>query len=535
MKASVEILIVGAGPVGLMLAAELRRDGVDVLLIEQMAERSFFCKALGVTARTLEIFEDLDLVQQAIDAGVWLTGITVFNDGKLAQAMEIPTAGFPYGALSLAQFEAERLLEEGLQRRGGTVAYGWSLTGLVEESDDVVAQLQNREGQGQEVRCRWLVGCDGAHSTVRHLLNLNFEGSKFPQTFLLADLDVSWDLPRGPMYRFNQTAGKHQGTSLVAVPVHGLPQRYRLSMMVPESPGGSAQDAAEETAPPNLGEIAERMTPLLPVGTRLSGLRWSSRYRVSHRIVPAYSKGRVFLAGDSAHIHPPVGGQGMNTGLQDAHNLAWKLTLAARDIAAPGLLESYSAERRPVGLDVVENTSRALNDVIAQKINLPGIRETQLLIGYRNSGIVADERKGIDPALPSAGDRAVDVAELRRPFVAHTLRLRNLIGDGKHLLLGYIGNDPQQLDLLADLFDLLKAATGNQAAGFAITAPGQTLPVQERVPVLTDAGGQFRSTYGATPGMVWLIRPDGHIGWCSQSPATSVFGEFLGRTFRKKC
>jgi hypothetical protein len=304
-------------------------------------------------------------------------------------------------------------------------------------------------------------------------------------------------------------------------------------MIVPESAGGSAQGEAEEAAPPDLGEIRERMTPLLPAGTGLAGLRWSSRYRVSHRIVPAYSKGRVFLAGDSAHIHPPVGGQGMNTGLQDAHNLAWKLTLAAREMATPGLLESYSAERRPVGLDVVENTSRALNDVIAQKINLPGIKETQLLIGYRNSEIVADQRLGIDPALPYAGDRAVDVDELRRPFVAHALRLRNLIGNGKHLLLGYVGGDPKELDLLADLLDLLKAATGNNAAGFAITAPGQMLPIQERVSVLTDAGAQFRSSYGARPGMVWLIRPDGHIGWCSQSPLASSFTDFLRRIFQK--
>src|ERR1700730_10781082 len=217
LKASVEILIVGAGPVGLMLAMELRRDGVDVLLIEQMAQRTFFCKALGVTARTLEIFEDLGLVEQAIDAGVWLTGITVFNDGKPAQAMEVPATGFPYGALSLAQFETERLLEEGLHRRGGVVTYGWGLTGLVEQTDGVMAQLQSLEGPVQEVRCRWLVGCDGAHSKVRHLLNLNFEGSKFPQTFMLADLDVGWDFPRGPMYRFNQTAGEHPATSLVAV------------------------------------------------------------------------------------------------------------------------------------------------------------------------------------------------------------------------------------------------------------------------------------------------------------------------------
>jgi 2-polyprenyl-6-methoxyphenol hydroxylase-like FAD-dependent oxidoreductase len=210
MNPSAEILIVGAGPVGLLLAAELRRDGIDVLLIEQMAQRTFFCKALGVTARTLEIFEDLGLVEQAIDAGVWLTGIRVFNDGKAAQTMEVPATGFPYGALSLAQFETERLLEEGLHQRGGAVTYGWSLSGLVEQTDGVVAQVQSLEGRRQEVRCRWLVGCDGAHSKVRHLLNLNFEGSKFPQTFMLADLDVTWDLPRGPMYRFNQTAGKHR-------------------------------------------------------------------------------------------------------------------------------------------------------------------------------------------------------------------------------------------------------------------------------------------------------------------------------------
>jgi 2-polyprenyl-6-methoxyphenol hydroxylase-like FAD-dependent oxidoreductase len=150
MKSSVEILVVGAGPVGLMLAAELRRDGVDVLLIEQMAQRSYFCKALGVTARTLEIFEDLGLVGEAIDAGVWLTGVTVFNDGKLVQAMEVPTEGLPYGALSLAQFETERVLEEGLHRRGGTVEYGWSLTGLAEQAGGVVAQLQSLDGHTQE-------------------------------------------------------------------------------------------------------------------------------------------------------------------------------------------------------------------------------------------------------------------------------------------------------------------------------------------------------------------------------------------------
>ncbi len=153
MKSSTDVLVIGAGPVGLLLAMELCREGADVLLVDQMVRRSYFCKALGVTARTLEIFEDLELVQDAIDAGVWLTGVTVFNDGELVQKMEIPMEGLPYGPLSLAQFDTERLLENGLHRHGGTVEYGWRLTDFAEQADGVVAQLQSIDGQSREIHC----------------------------------------------------------------------------------------------------------------------------------------------------------------------------------------------------------------------------------------------------------------------------------------------------------------------------------------------------------------------------------------------
>jgi 2-polyprenyl-6-methoxyphenol hydroxylase-like FAD-dependent oxidoreductase len=160
------------------------------------------------------------------------------------------------------------------------------------------------------------------------------------------------------MYRFNTKEGDGQaGAALAAVPVHGSPRRYRLSTVVPGSAMNPPGDAAGETSPATLDQITALMTPILPKGTLLSSLHWSSVYRVSHRIVPAYAKGRVFLTGDAAHLHPPVGGQGMNTGLQDAHNLAWKLTLASRGLASQTLLDSYSVERHAVGLDVVENTS----------------------------------------------------------------------------------------------------------------------------------------------------------------------------------
>jgi len=345
-----DVLIVGAGPVGLLLATELRRDGVEVRLVDRMSTRIFYCKALGITPRTIEIFEDIGIARRAIESGIWLTGVQTWQDGVMvpARSMNMPTAGLPYGSLSLAQFETERLLEAALAAHGGRVEYGVELTAFEEREGAVHAQLTDSDGQTHTLRCRWLVGCDGAHSKVRSTLGFAFEGGQYPQTFALADLDVEWDLPRGPMYRFEWSAEGRPKTALAAVPVRGSDRRYRLSVVVPEDKAAFADNPS-----PDFDAMCALLLPALPDDTRLSSMRWSSVYRVSHRIVPAYAQGSVFIAGDAAHIHPPVGGQGMNTGLQDAHNLAWKLSLAAKGLAQPELLESYSAERHPVGVDVV--------------------------------------------------------------------------------------------------------------------------------------------------------------------------------------
>jgi 2-polyprenyl-6-methoxyphenol hydroxylase-like FAD-dependent oxidoreductase len=297
MRTHADVLVVGAGPVGLLLAAELSRDGVDVLLIDRLATRSFFSKALGVTSRTLEIFDDLGIAHDAIDVGVWLRGIASFADGAPGPAMDIP-ADLPFGILSLAQFDTERVLEACLHRHGGAVSYGWTLTGFTEQTDGVRAQVTGPHGETQTIECRWLVGCDGAHSRVRATLGLDFEGGQYPQSFLLADLEVEWDLPRGRMYRFSRGApGQPDSASLVAIPVHGSPRRYRLSSVLPD---GASSPGAEVA--PTLEQVTATMASLWPHGTVLSSLRWSSVYRVSHRIVPAYSRGRVLLAGDAAHI-----------------------------------------------------------------------------------------------------------------------------------------------------------------------------------------------------------------------------------------
>jgi 2-polyprenyl-6-methoxyphenol hydroxylase-like FAD-dependent oxidoreductase len=207
---------------------------------------------------------------------------------------------------------------------------------------------------------------------VRRTLGLDFPGDSYALTFVLGDVEVDWHLPRGYAFWFHQLVDGELRNMMVAVPVHGSWRRYRLSTAVPDEEGA----AGDRETTPTLARLTEIATPMLPAGVRLSNLRWSSCYRISHRIVPRYSIGPVFLAGDAAHIHPPIGGQGMNTGLQDAHNLAWKLVLAARGWAAPGLLDSYSAERHPVGMEVVGQTSRAMDDAIA---NRPVLQDSEKL------------------------------------------------------------------------------------------------------------------------------------------------------------
>jgi hypothetical protein len=206
----------------------------------------------------------------------------------------------------------------------------------------------------------------------------------------------------------------------------------------------------------------------------------------------------------------------MNTGLQDVHNLAWKLALAAQGRASPALLDSYSAERHPVGVDVVHNTSVAMNNVIAQQRAVPGLRETQLLISYRGSPIVDDDAAtalGISADAPAPGDRAPDALGLRAPFVGHPVRLHERLGRGRHVLAGYV-TDAVQWAAFVALADLMRKLPGNDAFTALAVLPAGMSPVNlETVAVVIDAEQCFRQTYGAIRGLCWLIRPDGHIGW----------------------
>lgn len=523
----VDVLVVGAGPVGLLLGAELQRAGVVVSVIDKMPARGFFCKALGITPRTLEIFDDIGIVDRAIAAGVWLTGVETWIDGTMApgRSMRLPEHGLPYGSLSLAQYETERLLEAAFAEHGGQVNYGFVLERFEDNTDRVKAYLTDAHGEKHVVRCKWLVGCDGAHSKVRSALGLSFEGEQYPQTFALADVEVDWTLPRGPMYRFERAGSKHAKTSAAAVPVRGSTRRYRLSMIVPED---QASSLATIDAP-DFDTMCGLLLPAMPQGVQLSSMRWSSVYRVSHRVASAYGRGRVFIAGDAAHIHPPVGGQGMNTGLQDVHNLAWKLAHVAKGLVRPELLDSYMEERHPVGVDVVKSTSAALNAVLAQQASNPAMRETQLLITYRGSPIVTDDWTDADPVAPAPGDRLPDAGGLSQRFVGHARRLHDFVGRGRYTLVGYVDAMEQQSGAFMEHCRAFAAWSGDAGSAVLVSAQGCEAPDSEFPATLTDAAGEFAAVYRPTGGAVWIARPDGHIGWRNNRCSIDAMESWLRR------
>ena len=535
MRASVDVLVVGAGPVGLLLACELQRQGVDYLLIERSPQRSYFCKALGVTPRTLELFETLGLVEEAIDRGVWLTGWTSFENGVENGSNHPSWEGLPYGSLALPQYDTERILEACLMRHGGVVSSGVTLTDFAEDGSRIKVRVKDASGATQGIECRWLVGCDGARSAVRKGIKLKFEGEKYPIGFALGDVELDWERPRGPVYRFTQTVEGQMRNGMVAVPVRGSIRRYRLSMGCPEPRTGELPEdvGTEAIAPPSLEELTAIAAPMLPPGTHLSNLRWSSFYRISHRIVPVYSLGKVFLAGDAAHIHPPIGGLGMNTGLQDAHNLSWKLALVAQGTVGPELLDSYSAERHPVGLEVVEETSRAMDEAVKTgwRQRSARERESQLFVNYRSSAWVRDDLASDEdaPEAPRAGDRAPDAFGLGRPFVAHRYRLRERLERGYHILVGYLGDKSTEANqtVLTDLLGMIRRRLDRAANAIGILDPNAHFVDSESIPVLLDCDGSFQQTYHARSGMTWLIRPDGHIAWRCDSIDPNRLALFL--------
>jgi 2-polyprenyl-6-methoxyphenol hydroxylase-like FAD-dependent oxidoreductase len=338
-SAEIDVLIAGAGPVGLFLANECARRGLSYRIVEMNATQSTHSKALAIFPRTFEIFDMAGVSAPFAAAANRVTGVVfASHERKLGRIEFVPKATpYPYVAM-VPQDVTEKLLLEHLRSLGGDVEYETALASARQTRSGVEATLERR-GVSAFVAAKYLVGCDGAHSTLRHVLGLPFEGGDYAEQFMLADAMTNDVLPSDEMHLCPSPDGP-----LAVFPMSAT--RRRIVATVDRLDGDA----------PSLDLVNDLLAQRAPSGLRAESLIWSTYFRIHHRCVSEMGAGRMFVAGDAAHIHSPFGGQGMNTGLGDAWNLAWKLDLAARGRANDALLSSYTPERYPIVRSVIEAT-----------------------------------------------------------------------------------------------------------------------------------------------------------------------------------
>jgi 2-polyprenyl-6-methoxyphenol hydroxylase-like FAD-dependent oxidoreductase len=528
-----DVVIVGAGPTGLTLAARLLQFGASVRIVDRQLDRVRESRALAMQPRTLEVLRGLgitetliergnDAVQLRMHVGERIVSVRLFDFG-------LEDTAFPF-LLFISQAETEAILNEHLAARSLPVERGVELVGFSAGAEEVACTLRSADGGTEHVRCRYLVGCDGAHSTVREGAGIAFEGGTYPQTFVLADLELDGELERGAAHAFLGDEG-----ILLFFPL-GTPASWRIIGMRPKAEHARARD--HETEPLSLAELQRICDRFTGGGLRLRDPVWLSYFRLHHRQAARYRSGRIFVAGDAAHVHSPAGAQGMNTGIQDAWNLGWKLALVARGVADPALLDSYESERLPVGRFVLRFTDRASSvsttdsavvrlmrtQIVLRLLPLLlrirkarafGFRTlSQLAIRYRNSAAV-QESPGAPRAGPRAGDRLPDARIVRdgRPSWLHEA----LTAPAFHLLLcgPATGWPDDRVAAMRERHGALLAVhrlTGAQSPG-----------------ILLDPSGDALARLGVVEAAQYLVRPDGHIGYRSGGTDTLGAERYLAR------
>ncbi len=527
-----EVLVVGAGPTGLVAAAQLAERGVAVRIIDVAPQRSPHSRALVVHARTLELMDKMGLADPLVAVGHRSPGVTIHVRGTPAATFDVGALGvddtpFPF-MLFLSQVETERVLDEHLARRGIEVDRSVALVGLTQDEHGVTAAVE-REGRPETIRAQYVIGADGAHSAVRHALGLSFEGAAYASDFILGDVEVGGDFDPTRLHMFMTRRGM-----AICFPMPGRLTRVMCT-------GGRGRERDEALT---LDELQEQFSAMSErPELRLARPTWLSRFRLHHRGVDRYWIGRVFVAGDAAHIHSPAGGQGMNTGMQDAFNLAWKLGMVLRQQAPSSLLDSYHAERHPVGERLLRFTDRLFSMMSSVNPVITGLRNfflprvaprimgsdrgsdvfrfvSQIGIRYRRSPVVSEQSAGASASWrrgPRAGDRAPGLG----PYRGHLLR--QLTGSG-WWLLGFCGEGPQALDA-ARWQVRLRGAIGDRP----FITP-RLVSVDDTPDGVHDPEGQLHRRYGLTGPGLYLIRPDGHIAFRSPGPGVDAVCAWLDET-----
>jgi 2-polyprenyl-6-methoxyphenol hydroxylase-like FAD-dependent oxidoreductase len=534
----VDVLVVGAGPTGLTLALQLAAFGVRARIIDRGLDRVHESRALAIQPRTLEVLAGLGVTEQLIAAGNPAVQLRMHTRGQVRMVpmfdLGLDDTAYPH-LLFLSQAETERILVEHLAAAGISVERGVELVDLSSTADPASggavdageATLRRRDGRTEVVLVRYVAGCDGARSTVRGLAGIEFTGSAYPQTFVLADAEADGIEPDAAHVFLSEPG------MLFFFPL-GRPATWRLLVMRPPT------DPTPPDAPVSLDEVQAVTDAYTDGAVRLHDAVWMTNFRLHHRAATHYRAGRVFLAGDAAHVHSPAGAQGMNTGIQDAVNLGWKLAHTLHGVAGPALLDTYEPERAPIGRMVLRFTDRAFT--IATSTN-PLIRfartrlapaliplavkartgrayffrtVSQLGISYRRSPLSTD---GPNPPRtgPKAGDRLPDAPIVYdgRPSTLH----QAVAAPGWHLLLcGPVDAWPAQI---ADSLGGRYATLSGVHRLAAHKAPG----------AWHDSDGRALRRLGLTAAdsAQYLVRPDGHVGYRAGGTELTGLASYLAR------
>jgi len=486
-----EVLIIGAGMTGLTMACDLQRRGINFRIIEKLTDYFPGSRGKGLTPRSLEVLDDLGVIDQLLPYGYFhpvmreYDGATVIRDFDVHEGIA-PTPNTPYASpFWTPQFQVERILREQLAGGGKYVELATELTSLEQDENIVTATVQ-KNGQQQQIKCLYLIAADGGRSFVRKFLNVEFAGETRDSVRMLVG-DVHLD---GLDHQHTHMWSKHPDGffALTPFPKMGIFQFQ-------------AQVAPDFEDTPTLELFQQIMQQRTGMDIKLYDPTWLSLFKVNIRMVDRSIIGRIFIAGDAAHVHSPTGGQGMNTGIQDAYNLSWKLGLVLRG-ANSRLLETYQKERLPIAASVLRLTTKLLDKFQSFQRVLPTTdnERFQLTLNYRESSL---SKQTTLLQLPiQAGDRAPD-APLKNSKGNHTT-LFDLF-KGPHFTLLFTGDIfPHELTQLMEKYTGIKI--------FRISKHKS-----DTDHCFIDAGGYFSSAYGTPKNVIYLVRPDGYIGFIGDS------------------
>ncbi|WP_331729731.1 FAD-dependent oxidoreductase [Streptomyces sp. NBC_00073] len=526
---SARVLVVGAGPVGLTAAHELARRGLRVRLVDGAPGPARESRAVAVHPRTLETFDQMGVVDGVLARGRKNRAFTMYARGSRLVRLDADYAAmptrFPY-SLIIGQAETEHVLREAVARLGVSVEWGVRLASFEQDHDRVRTRLEHPDGTTEEYEVPWLVGCDGGHSTVRKQLGLPLLGES-SETWALADAPVSTDLPPDTIYWV------HTGSqALMMVPY----QREGYWRLLDTAPGAQPGDAARR--------FSEKLGAGLGRPVRVGEPEWTSVFTFQQRMVPRMHDGRCFVAGDAAHVHSPASGQGMNTGIQEAYNLAWKLAMAARGQAGRELLATYGQERVPIGKALIGSTRKA-TFLVQFKNALAGFALPVVFTFVRTIGPLrrAIQRKvlgGMSGLLLSYGDSPLSTAD---PLMGLPAGVRAAAAADRR---GDPGSEALRAELRDTRWSLVWEAGGPGEVGVATAAaaarahgawlsvravvdgpgdgrpgdglgdgpgdgPGEAAADLGGPRALGDPQGVLRRALGLRPGGWLLIRPDGYV------------------------